>query len=66
MILTTDELVERFELWAIHLDLTLRAPPNASDSELRCSLARQETLLWALNNLKRIRDEIDAEYGSKS
>ena len=66
MILTTDELVERFVKWADALDFTLRAPANASDSELRSSLARRETLLWAINNLKRIRDEIDAEYASKS
>jgi len=61
MVTKTDELVQRFEEWASDLAFTLRPRPDASDSELRSSLARRETIAWCRENLKRIRDEIDKE-----
>ena len=66
MILTTDELVKRFITWAAELMVTLNTKPEHNDSEIKARLARIDTIHWAINNLKRIRDEIDAEYASKS
>ena len=66
MILTTDELVERFNRWATQLSISLRVPAYRPDSEIRSSLAQRKTIGWCIENLKRIRDEIDAEYASKS
>ena len=59
MILTTDELVERFIKWANELQVTLKPTGFIDDSEIKAHFARRDTLEWAINNLKRIRDEIE-------
>ena len=62
----TNKLVIRFIEWAIDLKISLVPKPQHSDDEIKARLARMDTLEWAIENLKRIRDEIDAEYASKS
>jgi len=62
----TNDLVKRFIKWAIALKISLVPKPRDNDDEIKARLARMDTLEWAIENLKRIRDEIDAEYASKS